>query len=62
MRNVGLSFIAALALLSTFTVSAKETRLTDDAIAPAVKMNGRRYWPIIAPVCAMVLKTTDCKC
>ena len=33
MRNVGLSFIAALALLSAFTVSAKETRLTDDAIA-----------------------------
>ena len=33
MRNVGLSFIAALALLSAFTVSAKEIRLTDDAIA-----------------------------
>jgi hypothetical protein len=33
MRNVGLGFITALALFSAFTVSAKETRLTDDAIA-----------------------------
>jgi hypothetical protein len=33
MTKVGTSFIAALALLSAFTVNAKETRLTDAAIA-----------------------------
>lgn len=33
MTKLGTSFIAALALLSAFTVSAKETRLTDAAIA-----------------------------
>lgn len=33
MTKVGTSFIAALALLSVFTVSAKETRLTDAAVA-----------------------------
>jgi len=33
MTKVGISFIAALALLSAFTVNARETRLTDAAIA-----------------------------
>lgn len=33
MTKVGISFIAALALLSAFTVSAKDVRLTDAAIA-----------------------------
>lgn len=33
MTKVGTSFIAALALLSAFAVAAKETRLTDAAIA-----------------------------
>ncbi|NBB12530.1 hypothetical protein [Pseudomonas sp. SLFW] len=33
MTKVGTVFIAALALLSAFTVNAKETRLTDAAIA-----------------------------
>ncbi|WP_341962968.1 hypothetical protein [Pseudomonas sp. RC10] len=33
MTKVGTGFIAALALLSAFTVNAKETRLTDAAIA-----------------------------
>ncbi|MFK3797896.1 MULTISPECIES: hypothetical protein [unclassified Pseudomonas] len=33
MLKVGTSFIAALVLLSAFIVSAKETRLTDAAIA-----------------------------
>jgi hypothetical protein len=33
MTKVGTVFITALALLSAFTVNAKETRLTDAAIA-----------------------------
>ncbi|WP_447649480.1 hypothetical protein [Pseudomonas abietaniphila] len=36
MTKVGISFIAALALLSAFTVSAKETRLTDAAVAQLI--------------------------
>ena len=36
MTKVEISFIAALALLSAFTVSAKETRLTDAAVAQLI--------------------------
>jgi hypothetical protein len=36
MTKVGISFIAALALLSAFTVSAKETRLTDAAVVQLI--------------------------
>jgi hypothetical protein len=36
MTKVEISFIAALALLSAFTVSAKETRLTEAAIAQLI--------------------------
>jgi len=36
MTKVEISFIAALALLSAFTVSAKETRLTEAAVAQLI--------------------------
>ena len=36
MRKVGISFIAALALLSAFSVSAKDTKLPDSAIAQLI--------------------------
>ena len=36
MRKVGISFIAALALLSAFTVSAKDTKLPDSAIVQLI--------------------------
>jgi hypothetical protein len=57
MRNLGLSFIAALALLFAFSVAAKETRPWH-SLSDALPHLSKKQWPWhVAMICSNQFRT-----